>query len=65
MQTCQCISTFYMYFSAIGMCLCCHATTYLDRVQQTVALLCLHLADITLHFLHLHVTFSLSSDEEI
>lgn len=64
MQTCQCIyAYFYKYFSAIGI--CCYAFAYLDRVQQTAALLCLHLADIALHFLHLYVALSLSSDEEI
>lgn len=44
---------------------CCHATAYLDRVQQTVALLCLHLTDITLHVLHVQVALSFSGDEEI
>lgn len=38
---------------------------YLDRVQQTFTLLDLHLAHVTLHLPHLHVTFSLSSDKDI
>ena len=39
--------------------------THLDRVQQTVSHLCVHLADITVHVLHLHVAFPSSRDEQI
>lgn len=41
------------------------STTHLDRMQETVALLRLHLADVALHLLHLHTALSSGGDEQI